>query len=79
MYCPEIAQPLVPASPALDYPEYIDYQIEEREAFLKGVCETYQGQGLEDALKGNPPLLPDVPAYMEGYLSLKPKQLLQAA
>lgn len=79
MNYPKIAQPLVPESSAFAYPEYLDYLMEDQEVFLKGVCETYQGQGLEDALKGNPPLLPDVPAYMEGYLSLKPKQLLQAA
>jgi len=72
-------QPHASESLAFDYPEYMDYLIEDGETFLQGVCETYQGQGLEDALKGNPPLLPEVPAYMKGYLSLEPEQVFQAA
>ncbi len=48
----------------------LDYLEESHLAFLTGVAEEYYWQGVEDALKANPPLLPEVEDYMEGYNSL---------
>ena len=51
-------------------PDHIDWEQRSHEAFLQERCDTYYGQGLEDALKAKPPLYPDFPEYMDGYNSL---------
>jgi len=53
-----------------DIPEYINYLEERHNAFLDGVAQEYYWQRVEDALKANPPLLPEVEEYMTGYNSL---------
>lgn len=51
-------------------PDYLVYLEKSKLAFLTGVAEEYFWQGVEDALKANPPLHPEVEDYMAGYYSL---------
>jgi hypothetical protein len=57
-------------------PDWIDWVQDCQDQFLTGVCESYYGQGLEDALKALPPLFAELPEYMDGYCSLQPLQAL---
>ncbi len=43
--------------------DFRDHREKSHLAFLTGVAEEYYWQGVEDALKANPPLLPEVEDY----------------